>query len=630
MALAQRISERRAAHKLVGPDWLYSDYRLQWETRRMRRRAPMYKAVKSAAQFVARHSDGPDLETTWWPRVGPDGVIVWIPKLTTMVGLSEEAVTNELQIHARTNLIARLTRELSIDEWDQLIVEAERRADVLARGEQLKAEFQSSGLRPTNTNSHHLTDRAWVSGDLATEPYDAVQRLYAKEPGSFINVFFSSGEARSIPGAETNTRFVVRRAESGVDWSRTGTLKDEIKLLRDSRTMRLKRQRKFLWNEVKFAVRHLPGTAGGRELKAEKARVARLVEEQAAALAKDRAAARARDAKDARSKDAAVRAQGRAQTAQRAQQIKEALDGGVAERPGFVIRVADLPAPDAPAVYHPLAPVEQVLSRPVVAAVAQFRKPSELRTDQALRGPSARLIAHDAAIQVAADAGQIRYPLGTDPFTGRSPLLATMGPGAEARDAEQPDAGRPDADGPDADAPAPDAPRTGKEGGPQLLPGDLATPALYAGFTKPRSPRREQVQEGAETATYVKSAGERAASTPRHTRVRRRRPVSARDSAQTYGPATAQGLAPPQGRAPAQASAPDTPGTPDPGTSPQASASARPSPPAVASPQSVASPLSAAVPENEPATPPYDPVLAALYGRFAAPLPTPRPAAITP
>lgn len=250
---------RREAKRLVGPAWLNSDYRTEWETRIMRRRVPLYRAGIAALRALNALTGGPNrpsLKVTQWERVGPNGETFVMDKLETMTGRTDHPVTSRAELRARTSFASRLARAISADEWPQIIAEYERRR----RGE--RPQYRYVGHRPLNVESHALMDAAWVRGELPTDKYRAWNGIKFKHEGAFYSQFFTDGGARGYPGGETNPGFRLGRITCDVDWPEKASLTLERRVLRRSRILRAKELVKFFRTELKEAIRPpMPSTA---------------------------------------------------------------------------------------------------------------------------------------------------------------------------------------------------------------------------------------------------------------------------------------------------------------------------------------------------------------------------------
>ncbi|MDX3004989.1 hypothetical protein PWY87_25110 [Kribbella solani] len=248
---------RREAKRLVGPEWLDSDYRIAWETRIMRRRVPLYRAAIGALRAlnaVTGGRDRPSLRVTRWERVAPHGGTFVMDKLETMTGRTDHPVTSRSELRARTSFASRLARAISADEWPQIIAEYERRR----RGE--PPRYHYVGHRPLNAASHALMDEAWVRGELPTDKFRAWNVIKNNDYGAFYSEFFTHGNARGYPGGETNPGFRLGRILCDVSWRDRATLTLERQILRRSRVLRAKELVKFLRIELRELV-HPPAPA---------------------------------------------------------------------------------------------------------------------------------------------------------------------------------------------------------------------------------------------------------------------------------------------------------------------------------------------------------------------------------
>jgi hypothetical protein len=242
---------RRDAKALVGPDWLTSDARIEWETRIMRRRVPLYKATIKALQLLNKLSRGPrpSMRVTYWERVGPGGGTFMMPKLETMTGRTDDPVTSARELHARTSFASRLARTISADEWPQIIEEYERRR----RGE--APRFHYVGHRPLNLASHALMDKAWVNGELPTDAYRIWNgEVKLKDLPGLYSEFYTHGGSRSIPGGETNPAYRLVRLLHDVNWRAKASMANELRVLRKARVLRAQQVVKFVAAEAKYVV----------------------------------------------------------------------------------------------------------------------------------------------------------------------------------------------------------------------------------------------------------------------------------------------------------------------------------------------------------------------------------------
>ncbi len=106
---------RRDAKRLVGDAWLKSDYRIQWETRVMRRRVPLYGAVIAALRALNRLSRAPrpSLSVFHTERAAPGGRKERFAKLETMTGAETATPVTGTHLYERTSLASRLSRAIS-------------------------------------------------------------------------------------------------------------------------------------------------------------------------------------------------------------------------------------------------------------------------------------------------------------------------------------------------------------------------------------------------------------------------------------------------------------------------------------------------------------------------------------
>jgi hypothetical protein len=243
---------RRDAKALSGTAWLESGARIEWETRIMRRRVPLYKAGIAALRLLNKLSgpNRPSIDVTYWERVGPGGELFMMPKLETMTGRTDDPVTSPRELHARTSFASRLARVISADEWPQIIAEYERR-----RNGQPPA-FHYVSHRPLNEASHALMDKDWVKGELPTDDYRFWNaKVKFKDLPGIYSEFYTHGGSRTIPGGETNPRFRRRRLRFDVNWPRKASMANEIRVLRKARILRGRQLVKFLVAEASYVVK---------------------------------------------------------------------------------------------------------------------------------------------------------------------------------------------------------------------------------------------------------------------------------------------------------------------------------------------------------------------------------------
>lgn len=247
---------RREAEALSGPEWLTSAARIEWETRIMRRRVPIYKATIKALQLLNKLSRGPDrpsMKVTYWERMAPGGGTFMMPKLETMTGRTDDPVTSAHELRARTSFASRLARVISADEWPQIIEEYERRRG----GEEPRFHYVSH--RPLNRASHELMGKSWASGELPTAEYRRWKEEVKLEdlPGLYSE-FYTHGGSRTIPGGETNPAYRLARLLHDVSWRDKASLSNELRVLRTARVLRAQQVVKFLKAEASYVVRRKP------------------------------------------------------------------------------------------------------------------------------------------------------------------------------------------------------------------------------------------------------------------------------------------------------------------------------------------------------------------------------------
>lgn len=226
---------RRAARKLVGDAWLRSDYRIQWETRVMRRRVLLYKTGIGALRALNRLSRGPrpSLAVFHPERTAPGGRKVRLAKLETMTGAETSAQVTGEDLYRRTSFASRLARAVSADEWPQIIEEYQRRKAGLA------PRYHYVGHRPLNDGSHALMDKAWVQGEIPTKEYRTwLAEVKNKDHGALYSKFFTHGGARDFVGAEANPGFRKARVKFDVAWKSEASLAQEKEVLRRARILR--------------------------------------------------------------------------------------------------------------------------------------------------------------------------------------------------------------------------------------------------------------------------------------------------------------------------------------------------------------------------------------------------------